>query len=321
MSNVSIPSTRRARRWCGTFFPSTTESEEEITQFHELLGGKVEERIIKYAIAGRETCPTTGRLHLQCYFEFAKAVRFRTVQAGFSPFQVHLIAANGSPGENRIYCSKGGNSTEFGVFSAKAQGKRTDLESIRKEIEAGVGEKSIAEGHFSAWCLYRRAFREYRNIIRRGTDRATLRVCCLYGEAGVGKTRFARQYGTTLGGVWISSCPELKWFDGYDGEECAVLDDFRGGCPFQHLLRLLDIYALDVPIKGGFVPWNPSHIFITSNLSSDEWYSGLTSESQNALRRRIHRSVNIRSMEEFFGTSDIQWDEQYIIIKNKLELV
>lgn len=308
---------RRAKNWCGTFFH---KDEEEQKDFHSRLEEGVGGGKIKYAIYGVEKAPTTGRLHLQWFVQFTRQLRGRTVRNYFAPFEVHLIVANGTPGENRAYCSKDGVSFEFGEFSATTQGQRTDLETIRDEIKEGISETDLAEQHFGAWVIHRRAFREYRNLLRRGSDRTTLRVCCLYGEAGVGKTRFARQYGTEAGGVWLSSCPELRWFDGYNGEETVILDDFRGGCPFQQLLRILDIYALDVPIKGGFVPWNPLLIFITSNLAPSDWYTGLTEYSTNALTRRVHKSVCIRSMEEFFGSGTVSWDEQYRIIKNKLEL-
>jgi hypothetical protein len=96
-------------------------------------------------------------------------------------------------------------------------------------------------------------------------------VIWLSGSTGTGKTRFA--YDTALkyfeGDIWASS-NGLQWFDGYEGQRCALFDDFRskhvttlpGG--FAFLLRLLDRYPMRVPIKGGFVNWNPCTIFITT---------------------------------------------------------
>lgn len=79
----------------------------------------------------------------------------------------------------------------------------------------------------------------------------------------------------------------MKWFDGFDGQEAAVIDDFRGDfCTFHFLLRLLDRYPLKVAIKGGFMEWTPSRIFITSPHHPRDVYNK-TDEEIKQLTRRI----------------------------------
>ena len=66
-----------------------------------------------------------------------------------------------------------------------------------------------------------------------------------------------------------------RWFDGFRGHKYALFDDFDGSqIEFRKLLRLLDKYPMQVPIKGGFTNWNPRKIFITSNVQPRMWYSG-----------------------------------------------
>jgi hypothetical protein len=56
----------------------------------------------------------------------------------------------------------------------------------------------------------------------------------------------------------------LPWFNPYNGEGTVVLDDYRKGkLPFATLLTTIDRYVRTVPVKGGFVDWNPQRIFIT----------------------------------------------------------
>ena len=56
----------------------------------------------------------------------------------------------------------------------------------------------------------------------------------------------------------------MGWFDGYDGHDTAIFDDFRASVNrFAYILRVLDRYPMDVPVKGGFVNWNPKYIVFT----------------------------------------------------------
>ena len=63
---------------------------------------------------------------------------------------------------------------------------------------------------------------------------------------------------------------KLQWFDNFIGQHTAIFDDFRiRGVSFNYLLRILDRYPIDVPVKGGFTYWNPREIVITCPL--DPW--------------------------------------------------
>jgi len=74
----------------------------------------------------------------------------------------------------------------------------------------------------------------------------------------------------------------------------AVFDDFRAGeIKFNWLLRLLDRYHLNVPIKGGFTAWTPKYIFITCpRLPRDEFINHETKEAYEDLEQ-IERRCTI----------------------------
>jgi hypothetical protein len=90
-----------------------------------------------------------------------------------------------------------------------------------------------------------------------------------------------------------------RWFDGYSGQLTVIFDDFDGKqVEFRFLLRLLDKYPMQVPVKGGFVNWVPRFVFITSNAYPDEWYPEVPVRDMEALKRRIefthHFSVRFK---------------------------
>lgn len=73
-------------------------------------------------------------------------------------------------------------------------------------------------------------------------------------------------------------------FDGYDGEDAIIIDDFEGQLKYKHLLKILDGHQLRVNVKGGhrYARW--TRVFITTNEEASGWYQrGLTP----ALQRRL----------------------------------
>lgn len=96
-------------------------------------------------------------------------------------------------------------------------------------------------------------------------------VLWFYGATGTGKTRTAIEIATEANKLYWSNNNDLKWFDGYNGQEYAIIDDFRRNmCTFSFFLKLLDRYNLAVPIKGGFTCWKPKVIIITCPVCARE---------------------------------------------------
>lgn len=85
--------------------------------------------------------------------------------------------------------------------------------------------------------------------------------------------------------------PGGTWFDGYDGHDCVLFDDFTGDIKFCYFLQVIDRYLPRVPVKGGFTPWTPKRIYITSNIAPNLWYPDTTPYQKEALLRRIHQTV------------------------------
>ncbi len=269
---------RRSKRWC---FTINNPTEDEVRHIKDTAGS------FSYIIFGRET-GESGTPHLQGYLELSGKRTLSGVKRLLGTQRAHLEIAQGTPKEAAEYCKKERNYEEFGEISA-GRGKRTDLIEIQESIKEGKGPLEIADAYFSQWVVYRRSFAEYRRLLVPTVRRVDLKVFVLVGRTGVGKTRFVHDFAGSEA-LWISPDHECKWFDGYSGQPHALFDDFRGKAPFEFLLRLLDVYPLDVPVKGSFVTWRPETIWLTSNWNLQEWYPDA---EISPLIRRVSRVITI----------------------------
>lgn len=260
----------RSRGWC---FTVNNYTDAHIEQLRALD--------VEYLVFGREVAPSTGTQHLQCYVYFKSARTFAQIKK-LLPEGVHIEKANGDAAANFTYCSKEGNFEERGT--RPSQGKRTDVDKIRDLVKAGATIQQIADVAPSYQAL---KFGQTLLAIAPNTKlRLDLRVKWFYGPTGTHKTRTAYEEATAIGDTWISS-RNLKWWDGYTGQPCVIIDDMRGDfCTFHEMLRILDIYPLRLEFKGGSVAAAYTHVWITSALPPTALWQ--TVEDKGQLLRRIH---------------------------------
>ncbi len=110
------------------------------------------------------------------------------------------------------------------------------------------------------------------------------------GRAGAGKSRLAHELSKEKG-IPISNSMKNRWFDGYNGTDDILFDDFYGTVPAHLMLNIMDEYACKVEKKGGTVSIRPKNVYITSNRYPHEWYK-TTAVAWEALERRIDVHVN-----------------------------
>ena len=103
-----------------------------------------------------------------------------------------------------------------------------------------------------------------------------------WGPPGTGKSRRVHESEPDL-----YSKPDGEWWDGYCGQKAILFDDFRGQNPLHCLLRWLDGYPIQVPIKGGFVWAMWERVYFTSNFDIPKWYPGCSAEGLAPLMRRL----------------------------------
>jgi hypothetical protein len=182
---------------------------------------------------------------------------------------------------------------EGGQRAATEQGKRSDLAEAVSLISgpngAGMsGLKRLREERPIEFVKFHRGLTALAGAIvptRQGPPNVRL----LFGPSGCGKSRsYHDNYGVD---ACVISASGGFWFDGYDGGEHVLIDDFDGRSShwtLQNLLQVLDRYVIKVPIKGSFIYWAPQEIYVTTNYHPREWYEWQGREQQwPALQRRF----------------------------------
>jgi len=247
---------------------------------------------VKWLIAGREICPTTGTPHLQGACCIGRQVPFSQLSTWPGFKRAFLQRMNGKPYDSFVYCSKSDpNFIEIG--SRPQPGKRNDLRHCAERLQTGMSvEKMVREDVASAVCFvkYNRGLIALRSLYRNDRPLGTKPVVIwLHGPTGVGKSKWAVETAERLfpGDWWISS-GSLRWFCGYDGQPAVIFDDYRTKhAEFSQVLRLLDRLPCRVEVKGGSVKWIPRLIIITAPYSPRTMWDLRTPEDLNQLTRRI----------------------------------
>ena len=239
----------------------------------------------KYGIAGEEVAPTTGTPHIQGFCNLQKPMRFSAIKQHLSD-AIHIEKANGSDEQNQVYCRKAG--TWFEQGTPCKQGRRSDLESVVSAIQNGINTTTgIAELYPAAFIRYFRGINEYIKHVSPVAPRSVKTELYVYwGPPGTGKSRRALEEARVIDPESIYYKPRGLWWDGYKQQRCVIVDDFYGWIKYDELLKITDRYPYKVQVKGGFEEFTSTHIWITSNVDTDEWYRFVGYKTE-AFERRI----------------------------------
>lgn len=245
-----------------------------------------------YLCYGHEVAPSTGTPHLQGYVYLQHAKSMTAVKAMFAPAQPHFERANGTPAQNRAYCSKEDTTDFYEVGELPRQGKRSDLERVRSAIvaEPQITEEKLFDEHFPPMVRYHRSIMRYKAIKQPSRDFKT-EVFWFSGPTGTGKSRDA--FG--LHPHAYSKSTRSKWWDGYDGQDVVIIDDLRPrDFEFTFLLQLFDRYPLLVEVKGGTLKFTSRKIIVTTSMSLEEFslIAASISEDPQQLVRRVEHQVS-----------------------------
>lgn len=253
----------------------------------------------EYGIIGKEV-GESGTPHLQGYARFKNPRTFNALRKAF--LRAHIEPSKGNDEQNYAYCSKDKDFEEFGKMQLQEnseQGKRTDIVVIKEMINEGANMRDIIEVA-SSYQSIRMAeiILKYKEKKRNWKPK----VEWFYGPTGTGKTRKAIEiFGEN---PYYISGKNLKWWEGYDGEENVVLDDFRADfCTFHELLRILDRYEFRIEVKGSSRQLLAKHIIITSCHHPREVYKK-NEEDVGQLLRRIDNVEKLSTdiLEQELGT-------------------
>lgn len=244
---------------------------------------------IKYICAGREKCPTTGKEHLQGWIQFKIQKSIKTVKKTCEDGTMHLEAMKGNEFENDRYCKKEGNFKFFGKHTG-GQGHRSDLDEVCDKIIKGVPMSNIAKEHPRLVVQYGRGLKHLSQCLEKDNRKTfrKLEVTLITGPTGTGKTRYAMEQEP-----YKIQGSDLKWWDGYEGEDTILIDEYNNDTGITTLLKLLDGYQLRLDTKGSFTYANWHKVYITTNLELHEIHDKAKPAHRDALFRRITKTINL----------------------------
>jgi len=240
-----------------------------------------------YCIVGRET-GDQGTPHLQGFIVYFARTRFQQVKKQLP--RAHIEKMMGTPKQASEYCKKEGDFEEFGTlpkdYQGGASGGEKKRDNYRAMIQLAKEDKfdDIIEidpvSYVQHYHAYKRIKQDNPQKVQNLPD-----VCgtWYYGEPGVGKSYKAR-----LENEDIYDKPLNKWWDGYKGEDCILLDDVglkQGDWLGDLLKRWADRYSFPAEQKGTTVQIRPKKIVVTSNYQIEHIFQDVT--LCKALQRRF----------------------------------
>lgn len=233
-----------------------------------------------------------GTPHLQGYCVFNDKPSIGVVKRRLHMNSAHLEYARGSPEENVTYCSKPeGRLCGPWIFGEKprGQGTRTDLQGLCDLVNSGATFHEIAMAHPVEYAKYSKHCHALRLALNVSPLRPVLQIITIVGPSDVGKTHWAFEHFPELYRVVIPMRNNPLWWDGYEGQETILFDDFYGEICLTQMLHILDRFPLTLPVKGSMVPAMYTRVIITSNDPPETWYNSLnhSPSSIGALMRRL----------------------------------
>jgi len=242
-----------------------------------------------YLVYQVEQCPDTGRPHIQGYVEFKRSVRLGSAKKLIGSNTAHLEPRQGSRDQARAYCMKDESRVdgpyEQGEWLSGAD-KRSELQEAITKIKEKVDWSIIVEDFTGVavryWKSLKLTWAHFNLPARDGTT--PVYNLYIYGDAGVGKTRFSHWLASRFNQVPYTGYIR-NWWEDYVGQQWALYDDFDGAVDMAPgaFKKICDRYSVTVQCKGGSAQYRASVNIFTSNLPPIEWYERV---HWDAIKRR-----------------------------------
>lgn len=286
----------KARRYCFTWNNYTQESEELLKRLFSQPSAD-----FRYVAYGKEKGEEKNTPHLQGYMCMWKPKTLKQMKQ-ISP-KISYRVMKGDLDQNDKYCSKDSILTCWGDKPAEIQEggvSGNKMDQMCQDIKDGMPEVDL----FDKWgATYLRVYKGVGHVIGlkkpppKPTAYQRKEVFVCFGNTQTGKSMWARSTIEKRGwAMHLQDCTMAEWWDGYEGQEAILLDEFRGGhMKLKLLLRLLDGYPLKVQIKGNsrLIDHRTRAVFITTNKHPLEWYKCFKGDDPNEWAQLDRRINNI----------------------------
>lgn len=237
---------------------------------------------IRY-FAGQIERGASGTLHVQGYVRLSKPTRYGAFKRWLGSDSPHIEPRMGTHEEARDYVTK--EDTRVAgpwIFGEEPQqGARNDFVFARETFEAhgrNEGMKILAEKAPQLIVRHPSGVEKLALEVQTARFHRTMGIY-VFGRAGLGKTPWfstrrdslAHQLGDRVHYHMGSD----KWWDGYDGQDVIVWDEFAGEIKFSAMKRLLSDGPLRVEIKGSTVQMKAKYIIFIANRAPWEQYGNV----------------------------------------------
>lgn len=255
----------QAKNWCYTLNNPTAPLDLSDTIYH-VYGEEVGE---------------SGTPHYQGYVVFAQ--RKRLSQLKKLSATAHWEVSKGTPIQASDYCKKDGKFIETGELPQPPHAKggaanKRKYEEAFAAAKIGDMENIPVDLRIKHYRTFKQIKVDYMPAIPSLDDTCGI---WYYGESGVGKSKRARD---EFPNAYLKQAN--KWWDGYQGEEEVIIDDFdpSHACLAHYMKIWADHYAFLGETKGGMIKIRPKTIIVTSQYDIDEIFPD--PKTQDALCRR-----------------------------------
>lgn len=154
----------------------------------------------------------------------------------------------------------------------------------REDVEKQLSGSQYAQYHKridDVWAKYLQNLAEERMRIRKAAGE-TVEVIWIYGDAGTGKTRFAKEQAKKRDKNYYITGSSRDPFQRYNGEDFIIYDEARpNDISFSDLLKLLDPYGEDVSAPSRYYDKAicAAAYYITTPYSPIDFYRKIMGES------------------------------------------
>lgn len=241
---------------------------------------------------------TNGTLHIQGYMELKTRTRFTKLQRDLAGCKgIHLEARRGSAQQAIDYITNNEEKNKlYGlpkicIFTGvpKVKGNRTSVYEARQYLEDGLTVRDLVDD--PSYDITPGVLKVYKELAPVYEQKRSWKpeVIWIYGRPRTGKSTYAR---LLAGPSYYNLQLGRQWYDGYDGEDVVLWDDFDNDFPYGEeierkiggeyipdltllrtqklmrnmLLQLTDRHDFRAPIKGSSKQCLAKKVIVVSHV-------------------------------------------------------
>jgi len=202
----------------------------------------------------------TGTFHTHVFLYSLSPIRFTTLKNRF-PI-AHIEKAYGSAKQNRDYIMKSGKWADSGKAETSVEGSfyeygNIPTENAEKNPQMFRLVQNVKDGLSTVEIIDNTPNMAFRikdiDMLRQTllaekytTENRMVEVCYIFGASGTGKTRgiYAKHNSKDIYRITNYRHGNNAFFDGYQGQDILVFEEFNSQIPIEEMLNYLDIYPL-----------------------------------------------------------------------------